>query len=325
MHIIHQKTVVSQLTKVASLLILGALSACGGGGDNGSSTTSTGTAAPVVAPVTAPAVTPVVNTLPFKRMGFDFSTTGITQGTDLGATIDASANMTFAHQSAGSQDTGPNINFTLPSGLPGGSVVASNLFSINNVAADKNIRILSPNATKFVQNVAWRNSDDPTVVGFDLAGYVTDLTAVTWPAAGTATYTGTAFQYTIESTNPPGPVINARALYSSNVVATVDYAAQKITIVVAGNPVLIESSGTPSVVDPSKFASTLTYTNVNYAALLSGFDSGPLTSGLGLGGGSNMLRFFGPNAEEFGAVLQFGGYLNSNLATQFIALALHKQ
>ncbi|WP_211451091.1 hypothetical protein [Collimonas antrihumi] len=323
----NQKNAVFQLKNITALMFLGALSACGGGGDNSSGTANAGSNAPTVAaPVTTPVVTPVANTLAFTRMGIDFSTKGVTEGVDLGATIDASANMTFVHQPSGTQDTGPGINFTFASGLPGGSVVASHLFSISNGAANKSIRILAPNATKMVQNVAWRNADDPTVVGFDLAGYPTDLTAVTWPATGTATYTGTAFQYTMESSNTPGVTSSSgRALYTSDVVATVDYAAQKITIAVSGNPVLIESSGTPSVVDPGKFASTLTYTGVSYYALNHTFNSPAMTSGLGLGGGSNMLRFFGPNAEEFGAIFQFGGYLNSNMAQQFIAVALRKQ
>ncbi|WP_211464592.1 hypothetical protein [Collimonas silvisoli] len=325
MQMVYQKKIAFQLANVVGLVCLGALSACGGGGDNNSTANAGSTSPAVTAPVTTPVVTPAVNTLPFKRMGIDFSTKGVTEGVDLGATIDTSANITFAHQPSGTQDTGPSINFTFASGLPGGSVVASHIFSISNGAANKNIRILAPNATKMVQNVAWRNIDDPTVLGFDLAGYPTDLTAVTWPATGTATYTGTAFQYTMETSNTPGVTSSGRALYTSDVVATVNYAAQTITIAVSGNPVLVESSGTPSVVDPSKFASTLTYTGVSYYALSHTFDSPALTSGLGLGGGSNMLRFFGPNAEEFGAIFQFGGYLNSNTATQFIALALRKQ
>lgn len=325
MQMVYQKKVASQLANIVGLMCLAALTACGGGGDNNSTANTGNTAPTVAAPVTTPVVTPVVNALPFKRMGIDFSTKGVTEGVDLGATIDTSANITFAHQPSGTQDTGPSINFTFASGLPGGSVVASHVFSISNGAANKSIRILAPNATKMVQNVAWRNIDDPTVLGFDLAGYPTDLTAVTWPATGTATYTGTAFQYTMETSNTPGVTSSGRALYTSDVVATVDYAAQTITIAVSGNPVLLESSGTPSVVDPSKFASTLTYTGVSYYALSHTFDSPALRSGLGLGGGSNMLRFFGPNAEEFGAIFQFGGYLNSNMATQFIALALRKQ
>ena len=312
--------------------LLGTLSGCGGGGDGGSNTASSGASTqPATTPAVTPAVVPAVNTLPFKRMGMDFTTKGVTTGMDLGATIDASANITFAHQSVGSKgngpstDNGPSVNFTFASGLPGGSVVASHVFSISNGAANKSIRIAAPNATKMVQNVAWRNLDDPTVVGFDLAGYPTDLTAVTWPATGTATYVGTAFQYTMETSNTPGVTTSGRALYTSDVIAIVDYAAQKITISVSGNPVLIESSGTPSVVNPSKFASTLTYTGVSYYALSHTFDSDALTSGLGLGGGSNLLRFFGPNAEELGAIFQFGGYLNSNMASQFISLALRKQ
>jgi hypothetical protein len=319
MQVTYQKNVVSQLTNIAGLLLLGALSACGGGSDNGNKSSS-------ASQTTTPATTPVVNTLAFKRMGDDYGT-GEVYGYDLGGTIDASANITFTHTSTSVNDTTAPFNFTFPSGLPGGSVTATNVFSISNTAANKNIQILAPNATKFVQNVYWHNIDNDDTGGFDLPGYQVDATAMTWPSAGTAIYSGKAFQFILEGVSTPGVAPRkARTLYSSDVVATVDYAAQKVTVAIAGNPVLIESSGTPTATDPSKFASTFTFTGVNYLALAKNYSGPALTSGFGLQGGGDLIQFFGPNAEEFGGVFALGGYLStSTTATQFISMALRKQ
>ncbi|AIY40131.1 hypothetical protein LT85_0973 [Collimonas arenae] len=321
-----QKNVVSQFATIASLLCLAALTACGGG-DSGNSTASTGSST-TPATTTPPATTPSVNALAFNRMGTDFYTGGATSGIDLGATIDASANITFTHQPIDSLDHSPAFNFTFPSGLAGGSVTASHIFSTNDVAANKNIRILNPNATKTIQNVYWRNIDDASTAGFDLAGYQSDLTTLTWPSSGTATYVGQAFQYISEVSNIPGNTQTARALYSSDVTATVDYAAQKVTFAIAPNPVLIDSSGTPSATDPSKFASTFTYTGITYTALNNGIVYPHLTTGFGLVNGPvpTFFRFFGTSAEELGAYFQFSGPLpNSIEATQILSMALRKQ
>lgn len=318
MHIENKKNSVFQFTSIAGLMLLGALSACGGGGDSGNSSANNGA-------VTKPVATPVTNSLAFKRMGDDYGS-GEVYGYDLGGTIDASANITFTHTSTNINDTTAPFNFTFPSGLPGGSVTASHVFSISNTAANKNIQILAPNATEFVQNVYWHNIDNVNTGGFDLPGYQVDATATAWPSSGTATYAGKAFQQIRESSNIPGVVLEARALYSSDVVATVDYAAQKITVMIAGNPVLIDSSGTPTATDPSKFASTFTFTGVTYSTLANDFNGPQLASGFGLHGGGDLIQFFGANAEEFGGVFNLGGYLsNSTRGWQFISMALRKQ
>ena len=310
------------LTTIASLVLLCALSACGGGGGSDSGNTSSSNSG---SQTTAPATTPVVNTLAFKRMGDDFGS-GEVNGYDLGGTIDAYANITFTHTSTSVNDTTAPFNFTFPSGLPGGSVTATNVFSISNTAANKNIQILAPNATKFVQNVHWHNIDNAHTGGFDLPGYQVDASATAWPASGTAIYSGKAFQSILEGTSSPGVSQEARALYSSDVVATVDYAAQKVTITIAGNPVLIESTGTPTATDPSKFASTFTFTGVTYSALAKNYSGPELTSGFGLHGGGDLIQFFGPNAEEFGGVFNLGGSLSTfTIASQFISVALRKQ
>ncbi|WP_150118653.1 transferrin-binding protein-like solute binding protein [Collimonas fungivorans] len=327
MHILHQKNIVSQLTNMAGLLLLGTLSACGGGGDNGNSTGSAGgsTTSPVVAPTAA--------ALPFSRMGLDYQfsslqyqSTASRNGRDLGATIDASANITFSHQTSGSQDFPLNYNFTFPSAFPGGSVAASNVFSTSNGAANKDVKILVPNATKTVQNVFWRNISDPNAGGFALPGYQTDLTTLTWPTSGTAIYAGKAFQYVIENSTV-GTAINRFALYSSDVTATVDYAAQTIAIAVAANPVLIDSVNSPSTRDPATFASAITFSGINYSTLNTGYSIPKHSSGMGFSGDgyATVFRFFGANAEEFGGIFEYHSLPNTFPTTQYISMALRKQ
>jgi len=311
-----------RLTNIAGLMLLATLSACGGGGSaSGEQAIATPDAV----------VTPPASNVTFRRMNFGFTAgKGEDTGIDQGATIDAAANITFVQQIIAGQP--PASNFTFPSGLPGGSVIASHVFSI--ATANKNIMILAPNANKTVQNVFVRNTDDTRQYEFALAGYQTDLAGLTWPASGAATYTGKAFQKIFVDTDPvpqPGWIAGGTGLYSSDVVAKVDYANKKITITVGANPVLIESSGAPLAIDPGKFLSTITFTDVTYAQLNNNRSFPEESTELGLVGGSTLplLRFFGSNAEEMGGIFIYGGFLKGlgsyQRANQMISFALRKQ
>lgn len=309
-----------RLTIIPGPILIAILSACGGSSDGDQATAS-----PDVA------VTPPVSNVTFRRMNFGITAgKGEDTGIDQGATVDASANITFVQQTIAGQP--PASNFMFPSGLPGGSVIASHVFSI--AAANKSIKILTPNATKTVQNVFVRNTDNTGQYEFALVGYQTDLAGLTWPASGTATYTGKAFQEinVVTATDPsPGWIDAGTGLYSSDAVAKLDYANKKITITVGTNPVLIDSRGPPLALDPGRFLSTITFTDVTYAQLNINRNFPEQTSELGLGGGSTLplLRFFGGNAEEMGGIFPYGGYLkgvtNDQPARQMISFALRKQ
>ncbi len=327
-----QNKAVSYLPKIAVLLLISALSACGGGSsDSGNST-------PVADKDNSP--TPAVSDAQITRLGLDYLPNGVGRtsdgGDDIGkATVDANGNITLSRNDTNPEGNQFIYNFTFPSGMPGGSI-KTNLFSTTLGGANKEVKILAPNATA-VQNVFWRNADNPYIGGFAEIGHPTDLSTLAWPASGTATYSGKGFQYLIEYNNG----IASNALYTSDVIATVDYAAQTITIVAGANPTLVDSLGNFTAIDPSRLASTFAFTGITYTTLKTeSYSESEITNGLGWSHFSNeALGFFGSNAEEFSAVIEFSTP-NSGATTpftpvpttapitaytQYLSLALRKQ
>lgn len=315
------------VSALAGLIMAGMLSACGGGGSEGSSGGPSGGG--------NKPVDPPVSSTTFERIGLDAQLSSKTPfNTSSGvfsATIDSSANITFTPGPAVEGEPTFNYNFTVPSGLAGGSV-SGGLFHIIKGAAAKDIRLLTPSTTKAVQNIFWFDTNDNSLFGFGLAGYLNKLKSQTWPTSGTAQYIGKAFQYITDS-NPDNPGATTYALFTSDVTATVDYSAKTIAIAVAGHPNLINTIGDPAVIsaDPNLFAAdyqltTLDLSGESAVQVLSGTMP---TSGLGLTATDNALGFFGNNAEELGGVIHYNGAVEVPLGTiirdQFISFALIKK
>lgn len=315
----------SIFSTLAGVALAGVLSACGGGGSEQNL---------VDPPADNPNNNPPVTTTSFSRLGLDVQLFGNTPSDSTGhllkATVDSDANITFSNSDPLPDQPVFNYNFTFPSGLPGGSV-SGNLFQISNGNANKEIYILTPGATKNVQNVFWRNKDTPTLFGIGLAGYRFLIKPEAWPTSGTATYAGKAFQYIIDS-NAQDPAKTTYALYTSEITALVDYSGKAIAIDVTPNPTLINTIGDPAVVnaDPNQFSA-------NYKLATSIFSpdstfSLPLSSppsGLKLPFVNNALAFFGNNAEELGGFVRYSGDVTTPEGVmtrdQFISFALVKQ
>jgi hypothetical protein len=303
---------VSRLTKVAGLLLAVTLSACGGGG------TSNSPANDQSAAIDKPP-TPATSPLSFSAMGYGYK---VEKGepfktyTGFNAALDASSNIALTVLDSSNANS---YSFTFPSGLPGGSVVASHIFSSSNGAANKDVKLLTPSATTTVQNFFWRNTNDPAIGGLAQAGYWSNPENLIWPAFGTATYAGKAFQYLIEADT------SSYSLYSSDVTVSVDYAAKAVAIALAENPVLVDSVGTPKAIDLSKLTTKATLTDISYRTQTK--SNASFYSGLGFMASATNIRFYGANAEEFGATLQLWGTLpgTTQHANQFISFALRKQ
>jgi hypothetical protein len=325
--VIQMQLFIQKKTRLAflALAVVGALSACGGGGGQPDR----------IAPP-PPDDKPSGNATKFGRVGIDvalFSTTPTNAtGGLLEATVDSSANITLT-------DLGHQVpseplfsyNFAFPSGLPGGSVTG-NLFTFTNGAANKVVSILTPSATKFVQNILWRDKNDPAVFGLGAAGYVYQISS-NWPTVGLATYTGKAFQYIVDS-NAADSSATTYALYSSDATAVVDYLANTITIGIAPNPQLINAVGDPAIVntDPSQFNANYKFPASNSNFFTGSYYHFPLSdmpSGLGLPIIENALAFYGSNAEEVGGFARYSGGVTTTAGPmtrdQFISFALVKQ
>lgn len=257
--------------------------------------------------------------------GYDFGMPGSS-----GASIDSSANITLSYNDPSS--TLPSYNFTFPSGLPGGSV-SGNLFTIQNNSQNKEINILTPSLTKTVQNVFWKNIDDPSYFGFSLAGYINYAENQKLPTTGTVTFSGKAFQYIVDS-NESIADKTTYALYVSDATATADYSTNTFTVSIAPNANLIKSIGNPTVinVDPSQFASTYIVTNMEHSGL-SFQDANswttPPRSGLELPARHGALSHFGSNAQELAGLIRYSGDVTNPdgpmTRDQFVSFALVKQ
>lgn len=306
------------LSALTGLVLVGTLSACGGG--SGDSFKQDFSQKPV---------TPVVKTQ-FGRIGMDVKLFG---GTQVGilpkASVDTSANITF--QSGDAFSAFGSYNFTFPSGLPGGSI-GGNFFTTDIRASNIALGILTPSKTKNVQNVLWRNNKDLTLFGISLAGYMAKPGETLIPTTGKAIFSGKAFQYFVDS-NATTPASTTYALYTSNVTASVDYAAGTIEIAVAPNPEWIGNVGNADVLnaDTTKFATNYTMSGLKFAEE-SYFQSDAKTlpqSNFGLAQLTNGLSFFGNNAEELGGFIHYQGDVSLPAGTvsrdQYISFALVKQ
>jgi len=310
----------STLLTLAGLALAGVLSACGGGsagndpkGDNNT-----------------PVTPPTSNTY-FERIVVDtkvFIGTSYGQWGGVGVKIDSNANITFAHHDSSSLLD--NYNFTFPSGLAGG-LASGNLFTFKDGAADKEVIILAPTATKTVQNVFWHNISNPSSFGFGLAGYMAHVGEERLPKNGTIKFSGKAFQYIVDF-NQRIPDQTTYTLYVSDVTAIADYSTSTFTISVAPNPTLINTIGDPAVinVDPAQFASSYTLTDLEG----SGFNRNTIwnnmpQSGLGLTADAGMLSHFGSNAEELAGFVKYSGDVTTPAGkmtrNQYISFALTKQ
>jgi hypothetical protein len=296
------------LNKISALIFLGSLAACGGGGSNSGSGSGGGTGGGTDHEIVPPSITE------FTRMGMDVDPNGRITSGDLGATIDTSANITFKTPTGADQSF--PYDFTFASGFPGGYLKTSGLSTTTLGAANKVVRILGPSVTDQVQNVFWSNADNPSVYGFGEAGYRLIPNAITWPASGTVTYSGRAFQYIVDRYAGTGAGSYGYALYTLNASATIDYATK--TMVINMDPVccsLIDSANSSvSDVATSQLGATLNLVNLNFASNY--FESLPAanqSSGLGLGSAYvESLDFFSADAHVLAGVVSYTSFGSLN-------------
>ncbi|PRC90620.1 hypothetical protein [Solimicrobium silvestre] len=314
------------VTTIAGLIMVGALSACGGGSGGGNDGKHIDSAKPIVPPV-AP---PISAATEFSRIGLDYQvgSNDYSRG-DWATSIDASANITFS--STNKDSPALNYSFRFPSGLPGGAI-SGGLFSTTIGSANKTIQILTPSSTKTVQNVFWRNTNDPSVYGFGQAGYMVNPSKITWPTNGTSTYSGKAFQYIVSDGSIP-----SFAMYTNKITATVDYSAKTISIAVAPNPTLLNTIGNPLIINEAAIqnATNITMSNLNLSGSTIDLDPDPATgnwsqqhSNLGVGVASIDLAFFGNTAQELAGTLTFHNNQGMDYHIwrhQHISFALAKQ
>ena len=317
----------SPLMRFAGVLLVGALCACGGGGHSGA---ATGQPDAGVKPAPAPESDNTIKPVPLGGYSYVTALFGASDSGSVSGSMDASANMTLMRAARENPDL--NYNFTFPSGMPGGVVKSNDLFSLTLGGANKEINILTPSHTQSVQNVFWRDRANQTIAGFAQAGFPTDIHKVTWPESGTATYTGKAFQYLVEHKIKMPATIEAMmpndvryTLYTSDVIAKVDYATKTLKITITPSAHLVNHSGVIPNIKNSQFASYLTYNGISYAsrgtrqATMSGL-KGNLTV--------DSINFFGPGAEELGGFLRFDGIgldvPTSTKLVHFVSFTLRK-
>jgi len=295
---------------VLAVLALTGLVSCGGGGSNsgnnsGSGSTDTSTNHDEIIPVSTG----------FTRLGLDVDPSGLRVAGDLGATIDSSANITF--QTAFNENPQFPYHFTFASGLPGGVLggsISTNLLSYTLGAANKNVKILTPTQTKYVQNVFWTNADNPSVYGFGAAGYLLNPGTLTWPVSGTATYTGKAFQYVVDTySGSTGTGVSPQdnygfALYTSSVIAT-----RTMVINVAPDAVIQNISDNSSMqsVPGNLLATTINLNEIGFSGSYLEYGFTPYqTSGLGLGlAYVDTLNFFGADAQELAGIVEYSSFV----------------
>jgi len=303
----------NQSMKFAGIVLAGALAACGGGSGDGNTATQPDQHEAI--PVTNGQTT-------FTSLGLDNLITSSSNG-DMGAAVDSSMRITFSN--AGN-DVPYHYDFTFNSGLPGGvlsnGTISCGLCTFNDTTADKNINILAPAATQYVQNVFWKNIDNPEIFGFGEAGYLLNPSTITWPGNGTATYTGKAFQYFPNNTSIPN-TLSGYALYTSSVTATVDYSAKTIVITVAPDAKLqdLTSNSTMNGVALDQLGFAQTVTDLELSGDVINFDH--------TGDSIKALGFFGPNAENLAGVITDYNFLTPEIEAgnlpRYISFALNKQ
>ncbi|MET3107692.1 hypothetical protein AAKU67_002133 [Oxalobacteraceae bacterium GrIS 2.11] len=292
------------------IITLTSLVSCGGGSNSGSGSADT--------PANHDEIIPVSNG--FTRMGLDVDPSGLRVAGDLGATIDSSANITF--QTAFNENPQFPYSFTFASGLPGGALagsISTNLLSYTLGAANKNVKILAPSQTKYVQNVFWTNADNPSVHGFGAAGYRLNPGTLTWPVSGTATYTGKAFQYVVDTySGSTGSGVSPQdnygfALYTSSVTATVNYATRTMVMNVAPDAVLQNISDNSSMqgVPGNLLAATINLNEIGFSGPYLEYGFTPYQiSGLGLGlDYVDTLNFFGADAQELAGIVEYSSFV----------------
>ena len=310
----------NRLHTVSSLILTATLLAACGGGSGGSSGDHG-------------QVTPGSATQ-FTRMGMDVDPSGNRVSGDLGATVDTSANITFS--TAGAENQAYAYNFTFPSGLPGGFISGLGRFVTSIGSANKNILILAPSLTSYVQNVLWLNNDNEDVYGFANAGYLLDPRKYRWPTSGTASYTGEAIQYVVDHYQSGQQ--GGYAVFTSTVRATLNYANRWLDIDVQPG-VLGEGDiwGNSSMADvsPALVSARLLLNDLNFKGRYLAYDIAPgLVNGWGLGLDTvASVNFFGPNAEEMAGIVEYSSLAtgsahsdpNQPVTYQTISFALVKQ
>ena len=277
-------------------------------------------------------VTPATATQ-FTRIGIDVDPAGRRVAGDLGATVDASANITF--KTAATEDQAYPYFFTFPSGLPGGSISGADSYTTLLGSANKSVFILAPSLTRFVQNVVWLNQDNESVYGAASAGYLLDPRKIRWPTDGTVHYKGKAIQYVVD--RYPQPENNGYAVYTSEVSATINYASRSMLINVepgVRNELDMWGNSSMADVDPAQISASLNLTRLNFAGRYLGYEAAAQKNGWGLGLElSSVVNFFGADAEELAGVVEYsnlardGGKVDplSPVTYQTISFALVKQ
>ena len=140
-------------------------------------------------------------------------------------------------------------------------------------------------------------------------------------------YKGKAFQYFTEL-NLADANKSGLFLFSSDVTATVDYAAKTLKIEMGPNTQRVGKNPDFAGFIPEDFTSTLNYSAISYSSR--GVVDSTVKTGYGLNQLSvNSINFFGPQAQELGGFLQYDcnacGKPTGYKFQQYISFALVKQ
>lgn len=287
------------LAKLAGLILISAaLTACGGGGNSSSSgeVKRDDHAKPI----------PVINKTEFIRQGIDVQLRSSISGM-LDAEIDGLGRVTF-NSPENDQHLKTPYKFTFKTGLPGGEFANGNIMAsiltMTDKEENKQVSLLYPHLTKQVQNVFWVDTQNPSIYGLSTVGFALKPKSVTWPASGTAVYKGHAFQY-IQDWIGTDPEVDANALVTSDVTATVDFSAKTITFVIAPEATVRHITPNSSVNDLplNRFGATFGIKDLEFAGDQLHYVK--YEFGLSDNGESSLvtsLNFFGENAEEMGGL-----------------------
>jgi len=240
----------------------------------------------------------------FTRFGLDLDPTGNRVGGELGATIDANANITF--KTAFAENQNYPYFFTFASGLPGGSVTSQLLYTTTLPGQNKTVSLLAPNLTKNVQNVFWSNLTDPDTYGFASAGYLLNPSKIGWPAFGSDSYQGQAYQYVVDQYIDGRA--NGYALYTSSVSVALDYGSRTMTISIApGTRQSLSGNSTMSDISSRLIGAIFNLTNLNFSGGYLGYQVNPdQQNGWGLAfAGDHQVNFYGENAQELAGILTY--------------------
>jgi len=312
---------VSPLSKWLGIVLIGALgglAACGGGGSDSQ----------IIIPNTEENVSrkPAQAATVFGGYGYSYQVGGNAMSEPLIATVNSVGEITLKAESKDYPEL--NYDFKVPSGFSGTPFIGGRMLSFSMGNLNKEMKVLAPSATTFVQNVFWRNLDNIAKGGFAQVGYLTDTTKLAWPVAGTAIYQGKAFQYLTEIHASSKNKQVKTFLFSSDITAVVDYAAKTLKIEVAPDGERVDGVENKAGLSPAQFVSSIGYQDFTYASR--GALQPTLHNGLNLTKLSgDSINFFGENAEELGGFLRFDCATckdNAKMKTQLaISFALRKQ